>query len=1307
MRRPRPALLGSLLGLACLAPSAEPGWGSDAARALRAADAEALQLLGAPGGATPMVPLWPDHLAPGEKGWARFLAEATAADPNQADSSWIPPAYRPRFLSYMAAGEIGPAARLMEDLLVEQGGNFRLHMLTAWLYERYGRLDLAAERYRACRGLSVGTRDADQVRYALWRVGLRRGFVSDVKESIETLEKLARVAATKGNDAAAQRRLAMALGWQGLWALGTGDTGRARLYFDEAIALAPTDLSLRYHAAFTRFHHPTRVGLSGEMAAMFRELSEAASGAGAGAPRRAAEEILSRVRYLTFEARRTDGDPDAAIALGDDHLAAFPGDGRMGVFVGETWAAAGEYARAAEALDLARQAFPPGPWYERAVRGLVDVRARVEELRMAARDPDEVALEEAAMLIDQPPYREAARILRRARRRRDNERTREALVLYAQGGGTWPEVVQFPLERGVLLTRLGRYREAQLELERAREVDPDDPVVLSRLALVILARGDSGPGAPLALEVAAQALELEELPEALHARGWALAALGNARDGAESLRQAAELAPESPEIQYRLALALMALNLEGSALAHLREAERLAPGHSRAKLMEGLALARLGRREEAQNALSQVAQAGDRSVRRIAQDTLARLTNQVRSDAGSDRPDLAVPPPGLPPVTGNLARTSSELASRRGPAFDAYLQAAEDASRGHLERAKKSLRELAEEHPGMAEPHVALGALALLDGERSASRQAAMRVLDLRPDDPRGLILAAFTALEEGRPKDLARELDAWGRSPARMPTDPFLERLERRWNETLEVNPFRAEAQRHRGLLRMFAGEARPAAMDLEKAGADPRALKGRALLALLRFVRERDGKFMREAGDLLDQAGESTIRRQLDMIRNEILKPDEVEAQKPVLRWAWDAITASEYVKASPQMKALLFGAPLDRVNASRMKLMNPAWERVDSLLRPKGTPGVTPAPDPGEQPGLLVWEELTGTKPPPQQYPPPGLRAGEGFDLPGEPVFDEGLFDAGGELADFGATPGGEAPMLPEEIPEVSLDEELGDADLDAPLAEDSGAGDEGLDDLGGLDDLDDLGDLEGLGGLRVEPRAAAPAAPRVAPYASAGGKAPLARMERATRPRPATEPEAPPRMAPVAVPPVTVEPAPREGELALRAALAPVLRGRTDLAEANLAEVIRRWPDWEAPRRDLALLLMDTDQGQGTLEVAREARERFGDGAFWSRLVGLLAFQRGAPDRADRLLRGSRQHPRRNTASQYPEVSRQAWMRSLQSGSGGDLARSALARLDFYRGAWRPLEEALDELGDDAEATADLRGALALAHGGTSP
>jgi tetratricopeptide (TPR) repeat protein len=1287
MRRPRPALLGSLAGLACLAVPSHADWGGDAAPRLGGDPAAALQLLGAPGGTTPLVPLWPDHLAPGDKGWTRFLAEATAADPNQADTSWVPPSYRPRLLSYLGAGEIGPAARLMEDLLREQGGNFRIHMLTAWLYERYGRIDLAEERYQACRALAVGTADADQVRYALWRVALRRGFMPDLRQSVEMLEKVARVARAQKPSAEADRRLAVALGWRGLWALGHGDTGRARLYFEEASLLAPADLSLRYHQALTRFHHPARIGLAVDLAGALQQMERAAAGAGGGAVGEAARELVRRVRFLALEARRTSGDPDAAIGLAEAQLASDPADGRMGIFVGETWAAAREYARAAEALDKARRAFPPGPWYERAVKGLVDVRARVEELRMAARDPDEVALEEAAMLIEQPPYREAARILRRARRRRAADRSREALVLYAEGGAAWPEVVQFPLERGVLLTRLGRYREGQEELERAREVDPDAPMVLARLAQVILARGDSGPGPAEALPIADRALEIEEFPEALHARGWALAALGNARDGAESLRRAADMDPESPEIQYRLALALMALNLEGSALAHLREAERLAPGHSRAKLMEGLALARLGRREEAQLALSQVVQDGDTSVRRIARDTLARLTNQVREDAGSERPDLAVPPPGLPAVTGNLARTSSELASRRGPAFDTYMRAAEDAATGRLEPAKKALRELAEEHPGMAEPHVALGALALLDGERSASRRSAIQVLDLRPDDPRGLVLAAFTALEEGRPKDLARELDAWGRSPARMPTDPFLERLERRWNETLEVNPFRAEAQRHRGLLRMFAGENKAAAMDLEKAGADARSLRARALLALLDFVRERDGKHIRTAEGLLSQAGESTIRRKLDMIRKEILEPDEVEAEEPVLRWQWDAITASEYVKASPQMKALLFGAPLDRVDASRMKLMHPAWNRVDTILRPKGTPGVTPPPDPGEQPGLLVWEELEGAKPPPSQYPPPGLRAGEGFDLPGEPVFDEGLFDASGELADFGATPLGEPPMMPEDIPEVSLDEELGDP-LDGEAGTpDDGLGDpgdpDGLDDLGDPDDLGDLDDLDDLGGLMVDPATRAAAAPMV--------QVPLAAPSHAA--------ESPPPMAP----PVTVEAAPLGGERALRVALEPVLRGRTDLAEARLRELLERWPDWEAPRRDLALLLMDTDQGQGTLELAREARQRHGDGSFWSRLVGLLAFQRGDPDRADRLLRASRVQPRRNTASLYPEVSGQAWMRSLQSGSGGDLAREALARLDFYRGAWEPLSQALDELGEEAEATADLRGALALAGG----
>jgi tetratricopeptide (TPR) repeat protein len=1184
--------------------------------------------------------------------------------------------------AYLREGNHLRAAKLAEEILLEQGSNLRLHLFLGWLYETVGRPDLARDRYSRARRLAETVADNDRVRWGLLRSALRFGEGRGIKEQVESYQKITQVAVDK-KVKGANERLAVALGWRGLFALAEKQPQKAAGLFRQALRRDAANLSLRFNLAVAEFFSPVKAGRSGRTGRTFVAVRTAIGSGLSGPVGLAANTLIQRLDILRLRALSEGGNPDLALSTAETLYRQRPRDSRLSQFLAETYASVNIWEKAAKHYRVVMEQAPSVALRRAGAEGLGRMQARMEEAMAHQLPPEEVALSEAAMVIDQPSYREAARILRRARRRIDAGRLREALQLLHQGWETWPEVVQFPLDRARVLTTLGRYREAQGELGRALDADPDRGETHALLAQVILARGPAGAGPGEALRHADLAKTKEESALALHARGWALSALGDVRDGAEELRRALALDPKNPEIHYRLGLSLMALDLEASALPLFEEAERLSPGHPRARLMAGLSLARLGRREEALLVLSEVAQQGRRSERRIARNTLARLTGQARRDHPSERPDVAVPPPGLPHPNASLAATSSELAEVRSPAHSRYMAAAAEVVRGNLDHAKEELRKLEAEFQGFAEPSVALAILSILDGDLEEARTSLNMVLDLRPDDPRGLLIWAAQAMASADAGSLARALGAYARTPGELPRDAFLEAVTKRWDAVLEVDPFRSKAHWHRGMLRLFAGRLVAADKDLEGAGRDLPALRGRALVALIRFAKGRDGKDFKAARDFLRQAGDRKLVRSLERIRREILKKDEVEARPVALERTWDRATATEYMTVSPQVKAMVLGVPVNHINASRARLGRNQWSFIDGILRGKKNLAIGPPEDPPKKAGPLDYDVLTGKKNAGSAFPPPGLRSDEGFDLPGEPVFEEGLFGELGDLPDL--PPTSELPGLNEIAPE---DEELPDMDLEVDLGE-VGAVQGEIEDPDDFDELGDLGDID----LMVGPKASR----SLGPVAPAPLLTPVSVETPVLAPVPSSA-HSPvpllqasvPRHSPT--PPPIREATPAAGEAYLKEALAPMAQGRTDLAEERLRKVRQRFPDWEAPTRDLALLLLDTERSGAALEVIRDSSKRFGRSPFWLRLAGFLAYRRGEMDRVARLRREARKLPRRLTASAYVATAQRAWKRAGERGGGHAYAAYRLALLDFYAFQERAARDHLKEAAGVEEAEA---------------
>ncbi len=174
------------------------------------------------------------------------------------------------------------------------------------------------------------------------------------------------------------------------------------------------------------------------------------------------------------------------------------------------------------------------------------------------------------------PDTELAVRLYRARKRAGTEGGK-ALEAALAGLEAW--VKAHPSDRearrafGAGLLEAGRLEEARRIHEQLLAEAPDDPGLLNNLAIVYHRLGD-----PRALETARQARKLApDAPPVLDTLGWILVRSGEPARGLRHLRAARARAAGEPSVTYHLAVALAKLGRSEEARGELRKLMRTRP----------------------------------------------------------------------------------------------------------------------------------------------------------------------------------------------------------------------------------------------------------------------------------------------------------------------------------------------------------------------------------------------------------------------------------------------------------------------------------------------------------------------------------------------------------------------------------------------------------------------------------------------------------------------------------------------------------------------------------------------------------
>jgi predicted O-linked N-acetylglucosamine transferase (SPINDLY family) len=182
-------------------------------------------------------------------------------------------------------------------------------------------------------------------------------------------------------------------------------------------------------------------------------------------------------------------------------------------------------------------------------------------------------------------------------------RVEEALAAMEQSLAIDADGVQALSARASLLLRLGRAGDAQAHLEAATRRQPANAQLWFNFGAALEASGDF-TGALAAYD---SALALPDAPpEVLMNRGYALARLGRIEEAVENNARLTERLPRNADAHFNLADVLLAARRPQAALAASVRALEIAPDHARARIASGLALAQMGRIDEARAAFEQV-----------------------------------------------------------------------------------------------------------------------------------------------------------------------------------------------------------------------------------------------------------------------------------------------------------------------------------------------------------------------------------------------------------------------------------------------------------------------------------------------------------------------------------------------------------------------------------------------------------------------------------------------------------------------------------------------------------------------------
>ncbi len=320
---------------------------------------------------------------------------------------------------------------------------------------------------------------------------------------------------------------------------------------------------------------------------------------------------------------------------------------------------------------------------------------------------------------------------------------------------------------GTVLSDLGRFDEAEMYLREALEQEPASFLPSFTLGALDVVRGDHR----VALEHLADALRVDEVPQAWYLTGVCHLALGRPGKAIAALRRAVELAPNFEEAVYQLGIAYLRRGWTRLALETFQQLADLDP--RRLQYLETVRLLALEAPQDLPEEAGRLVQNAEAALERgrpaAALDLFARAT-ELAPDHLSLHATAAL-------LASSLGRTREAVAHAHRvlddpPADSPYVAAAVVALLESLRNADRRLtarrlaRRIHRTGPDRLSRAMAAYELALVESEIGTdleeARDLAVEALEITPRELRHYPLAALgeIALKRGRFREAVQYLE-------------------------------------------------------------------------------------------------------------------------------------------------------------------------------------------------------------------------------------------------------------------------------------------------------------------------------------------------------------------------------------------------------------------------------------------------------------------------------------------------------------------------------------------------------------------
>jgi tetratricopeptide (TPR) repeat protein len=772
----------------------------------------------------------------------RFEAEGSPLIPipeNFYDDSFLPAKVLVETRFYSKRNNWRKVAEILDNLLDKQQRNVRLLEHIGQVYEEAEWDSVAIDRYEEARKYAGLEEDQFILDYTLIRMVLKKGLYFKAEQMVSSLLRKANVSynqylkeQTQNLETAAQinqfaesrGRLAAAYNLFAVIKALKQQYPEALEMISYAINLVPGNMAvvLNENAIHLMAHDREKslVQLQGIFKSLqsLKESSEKLGGnsdaLGGGEKSEVfvqssdhISEAMSQVALSLGRAYLSSNGPKKALEWFEEALVAAPEDPAPRYYCGVAKERTGDLKGAQISFRQALDRAEAHPFLREAAQVKVEGLFEEEALEILRDKTREEKVAEAAMdYLDEQKLYEMKTEIDKGVVFLSEGKFLEAWNWFSKISRRYPNAVEPHFYKGLSALHKGNEKKAATAFLDALDIDSSHPMTMSFLAYLRLERGVLLESA---LEDSRKAfIASPDEPAILVNFAWTLFRLGERQEAYGLIRDAIRTDPQNSLFHYRLGVMYFFDRLYQFAIGKFDEVLQIHSQWPKPLMMKGLALASLGRVNEALPVLS----ASLESLSLLGTDRkIVRTTIESLKRALLRPGEISLEENGLvedSKVDNFLSAVTVKDAADNRDAWVILQNGIQSLVSGQLDRARALLEQGIEEHPRYADLSIDAGFLSLLSEDSKKAKVHFDNVLDYQASDFRALSGYAHLSFSEGNLDRFVTNVSRLSLIPPMAEYSSLLSATANRWKQVTSVDSGDKAAWYELGKILLFSGD-------------------------------------------------------------------------------------------------------------------------------------------------------------------------------------------------------------------------------------------------------------------------------------------------------------------------------------------------------------------------------------------------------------------------------------------------------------------------------------------------------------------